>query len=46
MSELKKNLENINHLKSVSVQFRKNFKGPSFSGGWMKLLETLIRQFF
>ena len=45
MSEIKK-LENISHLKLVSVQFRKHFKGPSFSGGWMKLLKTFTRQFF
>ena len=32
MPELKE-LENISHLKTVPVQFRKNFKGPSFSGG-------------
>ena len=39
MSELNK-LENISHLKPVSVQFRRKFKGLSFSGGWVKLLET------
>ena len=45
MSEIKK-LENISHLKPVSGQFCKNFKGPSFPGGWVKLLETFTRQFF
>ena len=44
MSELKK-MENISHLKPVFVEFLKNFKGPSFSGGWVKLLETFTRQF-
>ena len=45
MSEIKK-LENISHLKLAFVQFRKHFKGPSFSGGWVKLLKTFTRQFF
>ena len=30
----------------VSVQFRKNFTGPPFCGGWTKKLQTFSRHFF
>ena len=30
----------------VSVQFRKNFTGPPFCGGWTKNLQTFSRHFF
>ena len=33
--------ENIGYWKMVSVQFRKNFTGPPFCGGWAKNIKLL-----
>ena len=30
----------------LSVQFYKNFKGPSLNGQWVKNLETFTRHYF